>query len=41
LILATLIFGIYPSLIIDIIGPSVESLIQNIEASQSMKLVQN
>ena len=41
LILATLIFGIYPSLIIDIIGPSVESLIQNIEDSQSIKLVQN
>jgi NADH-quinone oxidoreductase subunit M len=41
LILATLIFGIYPSFIIDIIGPSVEALIESIEISKSLKLVEN
>ena len=41
LILATLIFGIYPSFIIDIIGPSVEALIENIETSKSLQLVEN
>ena len=41
LILATLIFGIYPSFIIDIIGPSVEALIESIEISKSLQLVEN
>ena len=41
LILATLIFGIYPSFIIDIIGPSVEALIESIETSKSLQLVKN
>ena len=41
LILATLIFGIYPSFIIDIIGPSVEALIESIEISNSLQLLEN
>ena len=41
LILATLIFGIYPSFIIDIIGPSVEALIESIDISKSLQLVEN
>ena len=41
LILATLIFGIYPSFIIDIIGPSVEALIESIEISKSLQLLEN
>ena len=41
LILATLIFGIYPSFIIDIIGHSVEALIESIEISKSLQLVEN
>jgi len=41
LIFATLIFGIYPSFIIDIIGPSVEALIESIEISKSLQLVEN
>ena len=41
LILETLIFGIYPSFIIDIIGPSVEALIESIEISKSLQLVEN
>jgi len=31
LVLFTLLLGIYPALVLDIIGPSVEALVQNFE----------
>jgi NADH-quinone oxidoreductase subunit M len=39
LIAATLILGVYPSLIIDIIGPSVSALVESVETSQAKALV--
>jgi NADH-quinone oxidoreductase subunit M len=39
LIAATLILGVYPSLITDIIGPSVSALVESVETSQAKALV--
>jgi NADH-quinone oxidoreductase subunit M len=39
LIAATLSLGVYPSLIIDIIGPSVSALVESVETSQAKALV--
>ena len=41
LILATVIFGVYPNFILDIIGPSVSALVETLEIIEMTQLVDN
>jgi NADH-quinone oxidoreductase subunit M len=41
LILATVIFGVYPNFILDIIGPSVSALVETLEIFEMTQLVDN
>ena len=41
LILATVILGVYPNFILDVIGPSVSTLVESLETFQVNQLVDN